>query len=803
MKLLPKYIWKAMFLFLASFGVAMNVCAQDTLVVDSVTSSNRSGVENILLGNISGLRVKSWSGTPGTQSTLNLRGLSLDPTDQSTMPLILIDGIPVIASPSDVTGINPLSYYSSDQIERIEVLKNIDALAAYGVQAPNGAINIVMKEGRSGAIHVRANALAGVNFLPNADHQTDAFYNFNTAARRDVYGNNGAVDEQNVMVDGGGDYGSYLFGLSNYQDKGTIKGSGFGRQSLFLNAKYNISKKFSAHFYNDLSLAGRDGRYAGEFNRELTLPVVNDEGFFMDKKRNVALVSFIGLNYQFSDAFKASSVASLSYEAASRDFYVPSTILEGAIHTASVTSKRQLISINTSVNYFHKFSEALKLDMTLGNEIKTNDDMLTSVDGQRGLESGGSNYVKVVTGYNANQVIALSDHETEKLISFYGTWKWDYKEKLDVNMVLRTDGSTFYKNKWALYPALGLHYNLKTDLKIPVTANVSFGKTGILSKPEVYRGQIGAYGDYYGGNQLGVGLLYPAFQDAKSVAVYQLDAGLSFDIQPSLNFSINYFNKIYKDFTYQRYLPNINGIDYQYETGGSLGLSGIEFNLDEKWIHTANFSWSTNLNIASYKNKVRSLPNDIENTSLAYLGALSKGDAVTSLIAYEGNQPKIIGNSDPKAFGGISNTLRYKNISASMTVSYLWGADVAAESFTSTYYADLVGNTFPLKSAETPYYFSSKDANGRTIYQGIRSIENGSYVRLNKAELAYHFGTLLKRMASINDMQIFVRGDNLITISKYTGFNPEENVNGIRRQDLSFTGTPLPASIVLGLKLLL
>jgi hypothetical protein len=76
MKLLPKCIWKTMFLFLASFGIAMNVCAQDTLVVDSVISTNRSGIENTLLGNVAGLRVKSWSGTPGTQSTLNLRGLS-------------------------------------------------------------------------------------------------------------------------------------------------------------------------------------------------------------------------------------------------------------------------------------------------------------------------------------------------------------------------------------------------------------------------------------------------------------------------------------------------------------------------------------------------------------------------------------------------------------------------------------------------------------------------------------------------------------------------------------------------------
>ncbi|MBE9586447.1 TonB-dependent receptor plug domain-containing protein [Mucilaginibacter sp. JRF] len=803
MKLLPKFIWKTVFLLLVCFGWTMNVYAQDTLKVDSVVSSNRGGVDNILLGNVAGLRVKSWSGTPSVQSTLNLRGLSLDPTDRSTMPLILVDGVPMIASPSDVTGINPLNYYSADQIERIEVIKQIDLLSAYGVQAPNGAINIIMKEGKQGAIHVNGNAFAGANFLPNMDHGKDAFYDFNTMARRDVYGNGGVVNEQNVMVDGAGDFGSYLFGLSNYQDKGYIKDSGFSRQSLFLNAKYNITKKFSAHFYNNLSLANRNGRYAGEFSRELLLPVVNDEGFVMDKNRNVGLLSFMGLTYQFNPAFKAVSTASLSYEAASRDMYLPSTVLDGDIYASSVSAKRQLISLKTYVNYIHKFSDALKMDMSIGNEIRTNDDRITSVNGSRSLENGGSNYVKVVTGYNATQTNAYSDHEIEKIVSFYGTWKWNYKEDLDVNMVLRTDGSSFYQNKWALYPAVGVHYNLKNTLNFPVKVNVAYGKTGILSRPEVYRGQIGGYGDYYGGNELGVGILYPAFQDAKSVGVYQFDAGLSFAVNPALNFSVNYFNKIYKDFTYQRYLPNISGIDYEYETGGSLGLAGVEFNLDGNWIHTRNFSWATNVNLAVYKNKVRELPNDIGNTSLAYLSALTKGDAVTSLVAYEGTQQKVIGNSEAKGFGGVSNTLRYKNISASMTVSYAWGADVAAESFTSTYYADQVNNVFPLKSAETPYYTTSTDATGRTIYQGISNIEKGSFIRLNKAAITYHFGTLLKKAASINDMQLFVRGDNLITLSKYSGINPEENITGVRRRDLIYTGTPLPSSIVLGLKLVL
>ncbi|MFT3701732.1 MAG: TonB-dependent receptor plug domain-containing protein [Agriterribacter sp.] len=761
--------------------------------------SNRAGLENIVQGRVAGLRVKSWSGTTGAQSTLNLRGLSLDPTDQSTMPLILINGVPMVASPSNITGINPLAYFTPEQIERIDVIKDIDQLAAYGVQAPNGALNIIMKEGQEGSIHVRANAYAGVNFLQNMDYKRDAFYDFNTTARRDVYGDGGIVNDEALIVDGAGSYGSYLFGLSNHQDKGIIKGSGFGRQNLFLNAKYNISDRLSAHFYNNMSLANRNGRYAGEYNRNLTLPVVGDEGFYMDKNKNLGLLSSMGLAYVAGSGFTIRTVASLSYEGSSRDMYIPSTLLDGNIAALSAAYKRQLITWNTSVNYLHEFSDALQMDMTLGNELRNTDDRLTYVNGERSMESGGSNFVKVVTGYNANQVVALSNHNIEKILSFYGTWKFKYKKDLDINLVARADGSSLYDKKWALYPAVGIHYDLKNNLKIPVKINAGIGRTGVLSRPEAYRGQLDAYGDYYGGNYLGIGELYAPFAGAKSVAVTQIDAGVTVALGSVVNLTVDYFNKTYSDFTYQRFQPNISGIDYKYETGGKLGLSGIEVALDGTWIHSTHFSWTSNLNIAFYKNKVKSLPDDISNTNLAYLGPVS-GAPVTSIVAWQGTQAKTIGNSEPKAFGGFTNTLRYRNISAAFTITYAWGQDVAAESFNSRYDAESVNYQFPLKSAETPYYFVDQGTDGRAIYQGIRTVEDGSFVRLSRASVSYHFSSISKKVEALSDLEIFVRGDNLLTLSRYSGINPEENITGIRRYDLMYTGTPLPTSVALGIK---
>jgi hypothetical protein len=355
-----------------------------------------------------------------------------------------------------------------------------------------------------------------------------------------------------------------------------------------------------------------------------------------------------------------------------------------------------------------------------------------------------------------------------------------------------------YNRKWAFYPALGIHYDLKNSLSIPVKINAGIGKTGVLSRPEVYRGQLEAYGDYYGGNYLGIGELYPAFSGAKSIGVTQIDAGVTVALGSVLDLSVDYFNKTYSDFTYQRYQPNISGIDYIYETGGKLGLSGVEVALDGRWIQSTHFSWASNLNIAFYRNKVKALPDDINNTSLAHLGALS-GAAVTSLAAWEGSRAKTIGNSEPKAFGGFTNTLRYRNISAAFVLSYAWGSDIAAESFNSRYDAQAVDYEFPRKNAETPYYLINEDTNGNTIYQGIRTIEDGSFLRLSRAVVSWHFSSISKKV-ELSDLEIFARGDNLLTLSRYSGINPEENITGNRRYDLMYTGTPLPASVALGIK---
>lgn len=800
MKLLPKDVWKFTVAVLASFVGLHSIQAQEILVLDSLPATNTAGLENLLQGQVAGLQVKSWTGTAGSQSIINLRGLHLNTTDESTMPLFMVNGVPIIANPSAVTGINPLTYYSAEQIERVEIIKDIDQLAALGVQAPNGAINLIIKEGVSGPLHVRAHLAAGVDYVSGFDSKKESFYRYHPVSRAAVYAEQSLVQRQHISVDGGGDYGSYLFGMNNYKASGAIKDASFQRQNLFVNAKYKVAEPFSIQFYSNLALADREGRYAGQYNRDLSGTQIADERFFMDDNKNVGLLSSMDLIYRFSSNFNFRSVAGLAYETAGRDLYIPSNILDGQVMAGSEAFKRQMLSVHTSLNYQHRFSELLNLNVTVGNQVVNSDYRITAVEGMKGLESGGSDYVKVVTGYNANQAKAYSDSEREKLLSFYGTLQWDYKQKLILNMVTRADGSSLYQNKWAFYPALSLAYDLREDMGLPARFKIGYGKTGQRSGTEQYRGELVGLGDYYGGNKLGVTQFYAPFTDAKSVDIYQLDAKVDVDIQSYLRMELGYFNKRYRDFTYSRYLPNIQGLDYALETGAALQLHGLELNVHSQWIRQNAFSWASNLNLAAHRNSVTELPADVSQTSMSQLSALSVGNRISSIIAYEGNQSRIIGNSQPELFGGLTNDLRFGKVAVGFTLTYSFGADVALESYESGYVAEQLERGFPMAAGETSFYFRNDLGDGSYQYRGIEGIERADFVRLGRLGVSYHFGDYLQKW-KIRDAALSLTGENLWTFSSYSGLNPAENITGIRKANLGYTGTTLPASIVLGMKL--
>jgi TonB-linked SusC/RagA family outer membrane protein len=125
-----------------------------TVVVDAaqIEGVAMTSPDAALQGRVAGLRVVSQSGTPGSPTSIRIRGEgSISGTNS---PLYVIDGVPVVnGSYSPLTNdLGVLSMINPSDIESITVLKDASATAPYGARGSNGVIVITTKSGSAGEV---------------------------------------------------------------------------------------------------------------------------------------------------------------------------------------------------------------------------------------------------------------------------------------------------------------------------------------------------------------------------------------------------------------------------------------------------------------------------------------------------------------------------------------------------------------------------------------------------------------------------------------------------------------------------
>ncbi|OAD46024.1 SusC/RagA family TonB-linked outer membrane protein [Polaribacter atrinae] len=143
-----------------------------------MTDINQAGVSSVdqmLVGQLSGVSIQPISGAPGAPSKISIRGAAT--LNGSSDPLWVLDGIPLDGNdiPQDfrdkdnidnlqsypIAGLNP------EDIESITVLKDAFATSIYGARAANGVIVITSKNGKKGAMRINVNANVFVTQKPD------------------------------------------------------------------------------------------------------------------------------------------------------------------------------------------------------------------------------------------------------------------------------------------------------------------------------------------------------------------------------------------------------------------------------------------------------------------------------------------------------------------------------------------------------------------------------------------------------------------------------------------------------------
>lgn len=162
--------------------------SMSSIKTDNFTDRPISRVDQGLVGQIAGVRVKQTSGLPGQAFSINIRGAGS--ITAGNEPLYVVDGFPIYTEGSNSNGGfsngSPLDNMNPNDIASIEVLKDAAAAAIYGSRASNGVVLITTKKGKLGKTKFTVNIYGGIN---------------KEAQRVDMLSSQQWVDRAKVMLD--------------------------------------------------------------------------------------------------------------------------------------------------------------------------------------------------------------------------------------------------------------------------------------------------------------------------------------------------------------------------------------------------------------------------------------------------------------------------------------------------------------------------------------------------------------------------------------------------------------------------
>ncbi len=160
----------------------------------------------------------------------------------------------------------------------------------------------------------------------------------------------------------------------------------------------------------------------------------------------------------------------------------------------------------------------------------------------------------------------------------------------------------------------------------------------------------------------------------------------------------------------------------------------------------------------------------------------------------------IIGYAQPDFVLGLSNTLVYGNLELNFNIDAQLGQNIC----NVTNYSLLMFNHRQqlalVRERWTPENPSSVYPRLSALYSQTnfkfsdRFIEDGSFVRLQNVTLSYNFPVTLTQKIKLKGAKVFLSGSNLLTITDYTGYNPDVSLTGNNTRSMGFDNAGYPVS---------
>jgi TonB-linked SusC/RagA family outer membrane protein len=615
-----------------------------------------------LQGEAAGVIIQQGTSEPGSNPTINIRGLN---TINGNNPLIVVDGV-----------IGSLNNVNPNDIKSVTVLKDAASAAIYGSRAASGVILVTTKSG-TGAPSFQYNTNIGfqqpTNFPDAADSweyatlRNEALVNSGFAPQftseqildfkengpnvfhyKELFKKQAAQSNHNFSLNGKSGSTDYYVSLG-YQDQNSLfKGPDYGykRYNFRMNLTQKVSEKLS--FSGRMSFVRNDIKDHAWFTEWLIEPTVRIPTIYRDIDENG--------NYTLVSGSNGSSLARLE-EGGARQSKNDEALGNFSVEYKPIPDLtiKAVLSGTITNNKTHEFRKAIEYAYPGGGDTQNSvsDQSGSTVylnpfitagynkeifrDGVLDLLIGASsenfkNDFFGVTGINVpgndfgviNNTSELLRSGTYgsgnewSLRSYFGRAGFAYQDKYLIETNLRYDGSSRFSsdNRWGFFPSVSVGWVLSKESFFANVENVmsfakirgSWGQVGNQDISDLYGYQslVSLSSNVYGfGNKSVPGAYYSVTNANRSWETTTMtNIGLDVNFFSNrLNLSLEFFSNETRDILLQLPVPATYGLGQPFQNAGTVRNRGWEISL-EYLFETGELQHSVNVNLADNLNEV-------------------------------------------------------------------------------------------------------------------------------------------------------------------------------------------------------
>jgi len=475
----------------------------------------------------------------------------------------------------------------------------------------------------------------------------------------------------------------------------------------------------------------------------------------------------------------------------------------------------------------------------------------------RGYTSPDLKYDAIGSGNAALNTIG-SGRASAVIVSFLSRVNYAFKNRYLLTASFRADGSSRFgpNNKFGYFPSAAVAWKMHEESFLQgvkfldeLKLRASYGSVGsqaIANYLYLATYSANSSGPVFDGQR--ATLFAPsrvANPDLKWESSVQSDIGIDFSLfEKRLFGSIEYYSRKTSDLLLNLPQPPSTGFGFKTVNAGSMRNTGIDLMLSGDVIRADNFTWSVGGNYSKIKNEVLSLgPLEQIYTGTAgpvtNAGIITPGESIGSYYGYnvigvwqtdddftgypvsvrpgdlkfedrDGNKTidaadrTILGKSLPDFTYGISSTFKYKNASLSVFMEGAQGGSILnsvavdsyfpvsfrrnrlAEPYLNRWTPENPSNEYP--SFVNPTSQGQQQVNSKTV-------EDASYLRMQSARINYNINL---NKGPFRNISLFVTGQNLFTITKYSGIDPAVNSIGDDVLKIDYSSYPMTRVFLIG-----